>query len=109
MIRRPPRSTLFPYTTLFRSPSTRGATERVTVHPTDTFGICRLAGLKPLGEVRTAGRARDRLVRLRAAGAPYPGGTPPCHQTPPRPPGPHRSHGPPGPPLRSRTPLARSA
>src|SRR5260370_26461252 len=63
MIRRPPRSTLFPYTTLFRSPSTRGATERVTVHPTDTFGICRLAGLKPLGEVRTAGRARDRLVR----------------------------------------------
>src|SRR5258708_29147431 len=24
MIRRPPRSTLFPYTTLFRSPSTRG-------------------------------------------------------------------------------------
>src|SRR6266540_6160930 len=25
MIRRPPRSTLFPYTTLFRSPSCRGA------------------------------------------------------------------------------------
>src|SRR5476649_2366339 len=25
MIRRPPRSTLFPYTTLFRSPSTRAA------------------------------------------------------------------------------------
>src|SRR2546426_12531531 len=25
MIRRPPRSTLFPYTTLFRSPSARGA------------------------------------------------------------------------------------
>src|SRR5260370_17037558 len=25
MIRRPPRSTLFPYTTLFRSPSIRGA------------------------------------------------------------------------------------
>src|SRR3712207_8780657 len=27
MIRRPPRSTLFPYTTLFRSPSTRTATK----------------------------------------------------------------------------------
>src|SRR5258708_11611952 len=27
MIRRPPRSTLFPYTTLFRSPSTPGAQE----------------------------------------------------------------------------------
>src|SRR3712207_8939711 len=30
MIRRPPRSTLFPYTTLFRSPRTAG---RCAVHP----------------------------------------------------------------------------
>src|SRR2546426_8716840 len=29
MIRRPPRSTLFPYTTLFRSPVARGNGERV--------------------------------------------------------------------------------
>src|SRR2546422_3742940 len=29
MIRRPPRSTLFPYTTLFRSP---GQTEQISVH-----------------------------------------------------------------------------
>src|SRR2546426_8537194 len=29
MIRRPPRSTLFPYTTLFRSPSERRAAERL--------------------------------------------------------------------------------
>src|SRR3712207_9475050 len=28
MIRRPPRSTLFPYTTLFRSPTPRGSTPR---------------------------------------------------------------------------------
>src|SRR2546426_8313236 len=28
MIRRPPRSTLFPYTTLFRSPARRGADRR---------------------------------------------------------------------------------
>src|SRR2546422_4525585 len=32
MIRRPPRSTLFPYTTLFRSPH-RGAAERREQHP----------------------------------------------------------------------------
>src|SRR5436190_7816001 len=35
MIRRPPRSTLFPYTTLFRSPQPRGACEqrRADRHP----------------------------------------------------------------------------
>src|SRR3712207_6958487 len=31
MIRRPPRSTLFPYTTLFRSPGRRGRARRVVV------------------------------------------------------------------------------
>src|SRR5258705_2722427 len=31
MIRRPPRSTLFPYTTLFRSPAWRRAAERTTL------------------------------------------------------------------------------
>src|SRR3712207_8490227 len=36
MIRRPPRSTLFPYTTLFRSGTTRTATEqKTTVSNTD--------------------------------------------------------------------------
>src|SRR2546427_7899760 len=35
MIRRPPRSTLFPYTTLFRSPPRRVATRRRTRHPRD--------------------------------------------------------------------------
>src|SRR2546426_6703146 len=33
MIRRPPRSTLFPYTTLFRSLFLRNAFERVVVQP----------------------------------------------------------------------------
>src|SRR5438034_1360232 len=33
MIRRPPRSTLFPYTTLFRSPPDRGALERLCSRP----------------------------------------------------------------------------
>src|SRR5260221_6291607 len=32
MIRRPPRSTLFPYTTLFRSPAWRFAMENLDVH-----------------------------------------------------------------------------
>src|SRR2546425_5368513 len=36
MIRRPPRSTLFPYTTLFRSPSGRDSFRRNRVAPTDT-------------------------------------------------------------------------
>src|SRR3712207_6951448 len=32
MIRRPPRSTLFPYTTLFRSPGTRQMADTLNVH-----------------------------------------------------------------------------
>src|SRR5437016_11988759 len=40
MIRRPPRSTLFPYTTLFRSPNLPAV--RVTVSPVTTSGA--LAG-----------------------------------------------------------------
>src|SRR2546429_8320575 len=34
MIRRPPRSTLFPYTTLFRSPGQRAVAVEVGAHPT---------------------------------------------------------------------------
>src|SRR3712207_8439946 len=34
MIRRPPRSTLFPYTTLFRSPTPGAADRRCTAPPT---------------------------------------------------------------------------
>src|SRR5436309_4268780 len=33
MIRRPPRSTLFPYTTLFRSPGGAGQVRRAAGHP----------------------------------------------------------------------------
>src|SRR2546422_2084315 len=39
MIRRPPRSTLFPYTTLFRSPATTGVPSRSTAP--------RVAGSRP--------------------------------------------------------------
>src|SRR2546426_7728290 len=38
MIRRPPRSTLFPYTTLFRSPRVTGLGEQVDPHPVDADG-----------------------------------------------------------------------
>src|SRR3712207_7045292 len=40
MIRRPPRSTLFPYTTLFRSPTTRGSSRR-------RHGVVGTAGWPP--------------------------------------------------------------
>src|SRR5260370_27992786 len=37
MIRRPPRSTLFPYTTLFRSPIARGSAKMTLVSHADLF------------------------------------------------------------------------
>src|SRR5256884_6153652 len=39
MIRRPPRSTLFPYTTLFRSPERRGVTEVARGHHDPVGGL----------------------------------------------------------------------
>src|SRR3712207_8372253 len=54
MIRRPPRSTLFPYTTLFRS-ALRGAEEVVVRERRDAHGDPDLVG--PLG-----GRADEVLV-----------------------------------------------
>src|SRR5256885_11336728 len=38
MIRRPPRSTLFPYTTLFRSPSIDNLAQALTFGDTNVFG-----------------------------------------------------------------------
>src|SRR5256885_14779838 len=56
MIRRPPRSTLFPYTTLFRS----GALEQVQVH-TGAFGLQTRQGLQTQGLAgQFGGRARGR-------------------------------------------------
>src|SRR5258707_7873058 len=51
MIRRPPRSTLFPYTTLFRS--------RALVHP----GRARARGRRPARRARELPDALDRVVR----------------------------------------------
>src|SRR3712207_7192223 len=39
MIRRPPRSTLFPYATLFRSKERQGPNPSVAAEPSDAFAI----------------------------------------------------------------------
>src|SRR3989442_13628218 len=54
MIRRPPRSTLFPYTTLFRSGDARTHTLREIWHQ------------EPLRRVREIHRAREGYKRLRS-------------------------------------------
>src|SRR5260221_14462297 len=55
MIRRPPRSTLFPYTTLFRSGESRAASERRI--PDFEAGGARIAGAAR--NYRSAGAADD--------------------------------------------------
>src|SRR5438552_8696363 len=52
MIRRPPRSTLFPYTTLFRSRTPRNARTSVTV-PKNTVGPINSPRRAPLGSPRS--------------------------------------------------------
>src|SRR5438876_8508141 len=54
MIRRPPRSTLFPYTTLFRSPCRRGSR-------TGTTGLRARRALLDRGRARVRGRAPGEL------------------------------------------------
>src|SRR3712207_7050588 len=66
MIRRPPRSTLFPYTTLFRShvpPQQRAVrdlerAQRVPVH--EDARVQRLLLGRPLGSLRLPDGSRDR-------------------------------------------------
>src|SRR3712207_7739554 len=59
MIRRPPRSTLFPYTTLFRSAGVRPDDEGILIDPFP-FGL-------ELAEM-TGIRARGRVVDVRVEG-----------------------------------------
>src|SRR3712207_8111663 len=70
MIRRPPRSTLFPYTTLFRSPGVRrqprvdGAAERDRPPPRDRQALPGRADAGQGGGGRPAElRGRDQLDR----------------------------------------------
>src|SRR2546430_12569610 len=59
MIRRPPRSTLFPYTTLFRSPNRRPAGRRGSRAPTS-------AGPFPLPPLRAAARSEEHTSELQS-------------------------------------------
>src|SRR5437016_7982030 len=69
MIRRPPRSTLFPYTTLFRS---AGATLRVIIAFGKFHGV--MAAQTPIGSLRTmmrrsgvgAGRSEEHTSELQS-------------------------------------------
>src|SRR3712207_7235690 len=65
MIRRPPRSTLFPYTTLFRSPTARGAREEGD----GEARRCPPALAREAGAVLGRRRRGDRLGRAVADGA----------------------------------------
>src|SRR3712207_7701767 len=71
MIRRPPRSTLFPYTTLFRSPRALGDLaldvldrDRLVVHRQHARLLARRGADRPgeLGEVVGAVQGRRRLL-----------------------------------------------
>src|SRR3712207_8509499 len=54
MIRRPPRSTLFPYTTLFRSNPTRAALERALGELEGGFGTAFASGMAATHALLTA-------------------------------------------------------
>src|SRR3989441_5441545 len=72
MIRRPPRSTLFPYTTLFRSRARLRAAEGIADGPR-TPARNRMRGAA--GELAAAADESDRRYRPRAArGTPAAGG-----------------------------------
>src|SRR5688572_32417046 len=58
MIRRPPRSTLFPYTTLFRS---RGRFRGLCCFPRNTLPSIRSAGARPRRRERREDRKSTRL------------------------------------------------
>src|SRR3712207_7368875 len=62
MIRRPPRSTLFPYTTLFRSRAQAGRGQLLAL-AVDPLGVL------PEGRLHAAGGAQDHLVDAAAGGA----------------------------------------
>src|SRR2546426_10940612 len=69
MIRRPPRSTLFPYTTLFRSPLLEPAAGRVRVEVAETITERGRTRRSAAGSGRRAkdGQALDCLAELLGA------------------------------------------
>src|SRR3712207_7469527 len=67
MIRRPPRSTLFPYTTLFRSGQRYGSSKRIAVTAADITGFAAEYDPQPFHLDEEAGR-RSVFGGLAASG-----------------------------------------
>src|SRR2546425_8402490 len=70
MIRRPPRSTLFPYTTLFRSPAARGAHAGGAGEPGPPVpaaaGHSRAPGLPERRQFRAGPRSEEHTSELQS-------------------------------------------
>src|SRR5205823_12607090 len=65
MIRRPPRSTLFPYTTLFRSPRSAGAARFPAAIPRRAGRLSRRRPCRPSGE-RAHQRSEEHTSELQS-------------------------------------------
>src|SRR2546428_9958294 len=98
MIRRPPRSTLFPYTTLFRSAGPTGPCRGVTPPPGRIRAVASASARHGQREGQSAAPIRPSPTRSTVPAPPPPHRAllPPTH--PPPPPHPH-PHPPPPPPL----------
>src|SRR3989449_11551498 len=71
MIRRPPRSTLFPYTTLFRSPAlARAIREELERYLTAEYATLAEIAAEARRELRAAGRVADAETWRRALQVP---------------------------------------
>src|SRR5260370_36182618 len=79
MIRRPPRSTLFPYTTLFRSAAFNAATVNITDNDTATVSITKISDAVEPGTngkfrvTQSAVSSTDTVVSYTVSGAAPPG------------------------------------
>src|SRR3712207_8373809 len=64
MIRRPPRSTLFPYTTLFRAPETAAALQLIlpSLVPPRSYATCRFNSIHRSEEHTSELQSRQYLV-----------------------------------------------
>src|SRR5689334_23773404 len=65
MIRRPPRSTLFPYTTLFRSRS-RGCTGRRSTASSCVISTSRARGSMAVSRIATGTRSEEHTSELQS-------------------------------------------
>src|SRR5690242_20992657 len=66
MIRRPPRSTLFPYTTLFRSPSCAGRTTALGRHVAHQRRDLGARPGHPGGDVSSTARSEEHTSELQS-------------------------------------------